>query len=388
MSSAAGSELPSCRFQPRVYGVGAWTDNLHFAYDTIAALRPRVFVELGTDRGESYFAFCQSVAENQTGTRCFAVDTWRGDQQAGGYDETTCDEVSTHNARHYAEFSTLLRCTFDDALERFRDQTIDLLHLDGLHTEEAVRHDVESWLPKLRPGGILLMHDISVRSRGFGVWRVWEELQARGASYAFTAGPGLGVWQKPPSAALPEPLGSLLNGASDSASRLANYYRACADAMQQKIGEHWHDGTIRDTAAAHQTTIQVFHTRDGSHCEEDSVVARIGHEQWKNVTIPLPDGAGAAPLRIDFLSAFTVIVIRSIRITSGSREQFAAQTPDDFEAIRLGGDASRCEDPAHLRLRITGVDPQMYLPALQLPGNAGDVRVEMQLRVSADRVAG
>ena len=76
--------FPSRNFHPQVYGLGAWTDNLPFAYDLIAVLQPRLFVELGTDRGESYFAFCQSILENRTATRCFAVDTWLGDQQAGG----------------------------------------------------------------------------------------------------------------------------------------------------------------------------------------------------------------------------------------------------------------------------------------------------------------
>ncbi|MEO5720224.1 MAG: class I SAM-dependent methyltransferase, partial [Chthoniobacterales bacterium] len=74
---------PSANFTPRLFGLGAWTDNIHFAYDLVATLKPRLLVELGTDRGESYFAFCQSVEENKTGTRCFAVDTWRGDEHSG-----------------------------------------------------------------------------------------------------------------------------------------------------------------------------------------------------------------------------------------------------------------------------------------------------------------
>jgi hypothetical protein len=40
--------LASRSFQPRVYGVGAWTDNLHFADDLVALLKPRLLVELGT----------------------------------------------------------------------------------------------------------------------------------------------------------------------------------------------------------------------------------------------------------------------------------------------------------------------------------------------------
>src|SRR2546421_8555168 len=109
-------DLPSRHFEPRLYGVGAWTSHLHFAYDLVAVMKPALLVELGVDRGESYFAFCQAAAEHQTGTRCFGVDTWRGDEQAGGYDETTFAQVSEHNPPNYKSFSTLIRSHFHDAL--------------------------------------------------------------------------------------------------------------------------------------------------------------------------------------------------------------------------------------------------------------------------------
>lgn len=379
------AELPSRSFQPRVYGVGAWTDNIHFAYDLVATLRPTLLVELGTDRGESYFAFCQSAAENRTGTRCFAIDTWRGDPQAGGYDETTFNEVSEHNAEHYADFSTLLRCSFDDALGQFEFESIDLLHLDGLHTEEAVRHDVQMWLPKIRPGGILLMHDISVRARDFGVWKVWEELRARSRAYGFVDGPGLGVWQKPPPSSLTAPVDALLSGPGASAAELAAYYHACAREMQQRIVQDWRDGSVRNTAAARQTIIQVFHTRDGIHREDDSVVARVGHESWKEISIPLPENAGAAPLRVDFLSAFTQIDIAELTVKSGNHRLFTADSPEQFAAIRVGGDAEQLPHESYLRLRITGVDPQLYLPPIAEPLAAGVV--SMKLRVTPARLA-
>src|SRR5204863_9475077 len=110
------TDLPSRHFEPRIYGVGAWTAHLAFAFDLVAVLKPRLLVELGVDRGESYFAFCQSALENDTGTRCVGIDTWAGDEHAGGYDETTFAQVSDHNRENYARFSTLARSTFDDAL--------------------------------------------------------------------------------------------------------------------------------------------------------------------------------------------------------------------------------------------------------------------------------
>ncbi len=340
-----------------------------------------MLVELGVDRGESYFAFCQSAAENQTGTRCFGIDTWRGDQQAGGYDETTFAEVFEHNQAHYAAFSTLVRSGFDDALGQFEPDSIDVLHIDGLHTEMAVRHDIDSWLPKLRPGGILLLHDVDVRGKEFGVWKVWAELQVRGRSTTFHDGPGLGVWQKPPSSPLPGFLEPLLSPRDEQNAELANYYTRQAAALQEKIARHWREGTIRNTPFARQTVIQVFYTSDGSHREENSVYARVGHQGWKEVRIELPAEAGAAPLRIDFVSALTTIEIASIRVTKGPVSCLAAPDIVGFEAIQTGGDVERLLDSTLLRLRVTGIDPQLYLPAVDLPAGDEPVLLEMRLRV-------
>jgi hypothetical protein len=384
-------DLPSRHFEPHIYGVGAWTPHLHFAYDLVAVFQPRLLVELGVDRGESYFAFCQSALENQTGTRCFGVDTWAGDEHAGGYDETTFAQVSSHNRENYAPFSTLVRSTFDDALSRFEPESIDLFHLDGFHSEAAVRHDLDSWLPKIRPGGIVLLHDVAVQKKGFGVWKVWMELQNLGRSWTFHDGPGLGVWQKRPASPLPGFLDELLARpnppspgtgsavASDSNARLAEYYTGQANATQAKIAQQWRDGSIRQTPFAQQTVIQIFHSTDGAHAEENSVYARIGHEGWKDLRVELPPGAGPAPLRIDFVSALTTIEIASIRVKAGDTEVFRAEK--NFDSIAVRGDAEQVPDPNGLRLKITGIDPQLYLPAIETPAGHERLRVEMRLRV-------
>jgi Methyltransferase domain len=344
-------------------------------------MKPALLVELGVDRGESYFAFCQAADENQTGTRCFGIDTWRGDQHAGGYDETTFAQVAEHNRNNYESFSTLLRSNFDDALARFAEASIDVLHLDGLHTEMAVRHDVESWLPKLRPGGILLLHDVRVRNKDFGVWKIWAELQQQSRTWTFEDGPGLGAWQKPPERTLPGFLDELLAPPNESNAALARYYTERAQATQEKIARHWRDGSIRNTPFSQQTIIQVFHSTDGSHREEASIYARVGHEGWKDVRIELPPDAGAAPLRIDFVSALTSIEVASIVVSKGNAIAFFATEQTGFASIIVAGDAELLPHPSFLKLRITGIDPQLFLPPLSLPSGSGLLTLQMRLRV-------
>ena len=191
------SLLDAAIFSPKSVEIpSAWLGHMPFAAWVIREVSPRIFVELGTHTGASYFAFCQSVAEAGLTTECYAVDTWHGDEHAGQYGEEIFSQVSAHNCEHYSGFSHLLRMSFDDAATFFADESIELLHIDGLHTYEAVRHDFETWLPKLAPGAVVLFHDTNVRERNFGVWRLWEELQERYQNnMEFKHSYGLGVLQ-------------------------------------------------------------------------------------------------------------------------------------------------------------------------------------------------
>ena len=199
---------PSLRhFFPRHIVFSTWIDHIQFGYDLVAATKPKRLVELGTQSGMSYFAFCQSVQENDLDTICYAVDTWEGEEHTGKYDESVWEMVSSVNRLNYTGFSYLMRMYFSEALNHFEDESIDLLHIDGLHTYDAVREDFETWAPKVAPGGIVLFHDIGARMKDFGVWKFWEELrQKEQDTYEFYHGFGLGVWRKPGGEPSTEPL--------------------------------------------------------------------------------------------------------------------------------------------------------------------------------------
>lgn len=229
----------------------AWIEHVPFAFWLVDVFRPRVIVELGTYTGVSYSAMCQAVKCLGLATSCFAVDTWRGDEHAGFYSEDIYNEFVAYHDRHYGAFSRLARATFDEALPHFDDGSIDLLHIDGLHTYEAVRHDYESWLPKLAPNAIVMFHDTNVRERDFAVHRLWSELASARPHFEFMHGYGLGVLAA--GADYPGPLNILFEAEANQAltadirSMFSNLGGFARDGIELSLQE----SLARDAADSH-----------------------------------------------------------------------------------------------------------------------------------------
>ena len=158
----------------------AWLGHINFAYDLVSNTKPKVIVELGTHWGVSFFSFCQAAKDNSPSTQLNAIDTWYGEEHAGVYGEEVINKVKEIKEECFNKLQIhLVRKTFDEASKSFDSHSVDLLHIDGLHTYEAVRHDFETWLPKLKKTGVVLFHDTFETGRGFGVHKFWQELAAK-----------------------------------------------------------------------------------------------------------------------------------------------------------------------------------------------------------------
>jgi hypothetical protein len=180
-------QLPLC------LPASAWVGHVPFLYLLFKLTEPRTYVELGVDLGTSFLSACDATDRFRTGTRCYGIDTWQGDQHSGLINgNAVFGPLQKFVAARYPHCK-LFRQTFDQTVEYFDDGSIDLLHIDGLHTYEAVLHDFSTWLPKLSDRSVVLFHDTEVRERDFGVYKFWSEVKAKYRHFEFTHSFGLGV---------------------------------------------------------------------------------------------------------------------------------------------------------------------------------------------------
>jgi len=381
-------DFPLPSFVPHRYrpgNLGTWSGHLAFANDLIAAIQPALIVELGTHWGESYFTFCQSVVENRLSCVCYAVDTWSGDAHAGTYGEEVFSDVQEHNNTHYRSFSYLLRATFDDALRQFTDESIDLLHVDGFHTYEAVTHDFRTWLPKVRPGGIILFHDITARHADFGVWRLWEELQAEFPdTFTFNHWWGLGVLRKPGHGLQRRPLlGALFDSPPLIKERIRRYYVLYASHLETVL--YPREQQPREST---KTRIQLFPFGDSGHSESTSLVQCIELDKWQQVTFDLPNGLGNGPLRLDLADCPSIIELGKI-IISGQRSGdvfWATDDPVVLRSLDVCGTSILLPYESGCVFLSFGRDPQLLLHKLEGCNHPTTIEISVRISTAADAI--
>jgi SAM-dependent methyltransferase len=126
--------------------------------------------------------------------------------------------------------------------------------------------------------------------------------------------------------------------------------------------------------------VQVFPMLGGELRESDSLYRRFAPNEWRDVCFRLPKGAAGAPLRIDFISPFPVVDVGRIRLKASGNTLYDASADKCFGGITVAADAERVPNPKFLRVKITGIDPQLHLPMVAVP--AGE-EVEVHLRLRA-----
>lgn len=148
-------------------------------FDTASALPDwSVLLEIGSYKGRSTCA----LAAGCLGTRkhVYTIDRFRGlhqdtDQQAA--DDFFGEFWGNVERLKLDGYVTPLVGWSSDFYERWV-RPVHLLFIDGGHAVETVSADFQAFWPRLRPGGLLLMHDVSHGDYGGipGPDQVWQTM--------------------------------------------------------------------------------------------------------------------------------------------------------------------------------------------------------------------
>lgn len=138
----------------------------------IQTAKPWLCIEIGVFAGRSLIAAGFALEENKQGI-IYGIDPWQkhasleGSQAAENNEwwekidyeyfyKYSIDRIFEHGL---SKICIPLRLKSDDACRIFPYNHIDIIHIDGNHSEEASCLDVQCWLPKLKPGGYVIFDD-------------------------------------------------------------------------------------------------------------------------------------------------------------------------------------------------------------------------------------
>lgn len=113
--------------------------------------QPIRYVEVGIYEGRSGCWMLDNILTHP-GSQYVGIDTW--DERTSGR-----EVVARANLDHPRHGRRIIKATSDVAAEMLKGDPIDVLYIDGGHTEDDVKRDFQSLYPLLNVGGIVAFDD-------------------------------------------------------------------------------------------------------------------------------------------------------------------------------------------------------------------------------------
>ena len=107
-------------------------------------------IELGVAKA----AFSRQILEHTEVSRLYSVDRWSDHHNEREFRQ------ARNSLKRFGKRSQVIRATFEDALHCFKDETFDVIYIDGYaHTGQEGGETLRDWWNKLKPGGLFSGHD-------------------------------------------------------------------------------------------------------------------------------------------------------------------------------------------------------------------------------------
>jgi predicted O-methyltransferase YrrM len=168
--------------------------------EEVRALNPQAVLEIGTHRGGTLYLWARLARPDAI---LISIDL-PGGKFGGGY--------SSFRAPIYRKFAQerqklhLLRAdshspaTLEEARRLLSGRALDLLFIDGDHTFEGAKKDWEMYAPLVRPGGLVVFHDVAGNYEDTQVKAFWDSIKTGYVYREYMVHPnglyGIGVLEK------------------------------------------------------------------------------------------------------------------------------------------------------------------------------------------------
>lgn len=137
-----------------------------------------VGAELGVRRGE----FSAFLMQENPNLHMSCIDLWGDDPALNERDQPHESNYNTYrqNTASYKDRVTEYRMLLDEAAKSISEmsapKSFDFIFIDATHTYNALKNDIEKWLPFIRSGGLLCGHDYHPFFDNGGMIRMVDEL--------------------------------------------------------------------------------------------------------------------------------------------------------------------------------------------------------------------
>ncbi|MFC1631538.1 class I SAM-dependent methyltransferase [Candidatus Omnitrophota bacterium] len=115
-----------------------------------------VIVEIGSFLGKTTCFIAEGIGNKQI--QFLTVDTWNNDKKPGGHKDVY-DEYLENTKAYKGKFTPLRGYSYDIVKTWPQQRKINFLFIDGDHSYEGMKRDIEDWLPLVKDKGIVCFHD-------------------------------------------------------------------------------------------------------------------------------------------------------------------------------------------------------------------------------------
>lgn len=122
-----------------------------------------IVVEIGSFKGRSTNVIADEL-KYANGGLIHAIDLWKGN--TGWRDDFDTDVMKTflNNVKYNSHVIIPVRSDSKKAYKQFKDNSVDMVFIDGDHSYEGVKADIQNFAPKIKTSGFLLLHDALEKS--------------------------------------------------------------------------------------------------------------------------------------------------------------------------------------------------------------------------------